>query len=553
VVAFGAVGPSASGQGSTASTTLTWSHTCAGSDTVLYVGVALGVTGDGGFTTTCTYNGVSMTSMGVVHSANGTNGYLEVFKLANPPTGSALTVLVTAAGGTPATLSGGSQSYSGVTGNGTPVTNFRTGVGALSAVVPGTTAGNLVVAFLACGTNGSTITAPATQRFAQSQLNSTAAGNSAGADQAAGGSVTIGWSAADDSAILAFEAQGPANVPVDMLQRFAPWYLPGVGASQGGGYGRQGIPGMPASTRFYRELPAWVSPDAAVTPVPLTEAGTSAETLAVTAAVPLAEAGTSAEVLAITQPVALTEAGVAADALGVAIPVALTEAGASSETLGVTAATAISLTDAGASTETLAVVIATAIPLTEAGASSETLTVSSAVPLTEAGAASNTLAVTSLVPLTEAGASSETLRITQATALTESGASSETLGAATAVPLTDAGASAETLGVTVATAISLTEAGAASNTLALLSPIGVSLTELGAAADALAFSVLTAPVTYGTARAGAGTIPHGARAVAGAPRAAAGTSTAPRAGRAAAGAPHAAAGDGRTATSKGAP
>jgi len=150
-VTFDAVGPSSSGGGTAGSATATsgsWSHTCTGSNLALIVGVAIGLTGAG--TTTATYNGVAMQSLGVINSDNQTAGYAQLFGLVNPATGANTVAIST----TLASITGGSMSFTNAIGFGTAVTSFGNSA-APSCAVTGTHAGNMV-ADVVC--NGSAIT-----------------------------------------------------------------------------------------------------------------------------------------------------------------------------------------------------------------------------------------------------------------------------------------------------------------------------------------------------------------------------------------------------------
>lgn len=96
--------------GSTAS--ISWSHTCSGTDRVLLVDACIGTSSGGDTkTTTVTYNGVSMTSIGKRHSDDATAGFVERFLLVNPASG-ANTVQLTI-NSSAIELIGGAQSFNG--------------------------------------------------------------------------------------------------------------------------------------------------------------------------------------------------------------------------------------------------------------------------------------------------------------------------------------------------------------------------------------------------------------------------------------------------------
>jgi hypothetical protein len=150
-------------------------------------------------TMAATYNGVAMTSVGVVHSGgvSSISGYVQLWRLIAPATG-ANTVAITVTGGTPTSLAGGSVSYTGVnqtTPLGTPVTGTAQ-TGSPSVAVTGTTAGNMVAG---AAVNGGAFTSSNnTGRWQNNASSSTAAGNAAQADAAASGTVTMSWTVAAD-------------------------------------------------------------------------------------------------------------------------------------------------------------------------------------------------------------------------------------------------------------------------------------------------------------------------------------------------------------------
>lgn len=201
-VTFDAVGPSSSGQTATGTST-SWSHTVGAGNAVLLVGVAVGIGADGGITTTATYNGVSMTSLGKRHTNDQTAGYLEVFYL-NAPASGTHSVVVTAS--TTVDLSCGSISFVGVDPTaplGTPA--LTAGSTANPSATASAATGNYEVVFGACGAAFATPTQ--TSAWIANLNSSSGAGN--GAAQYASGSgasKTYGWTiAADWWALLAVE------------------------------------------------------------------------------------------------------------------------------------------------------------------------------------------------------------------------------------------------------------------------------------------------------------------------------------------------------------
>lgn len=212
-LAFDAVGPNASGQNALAPTSLTWSHTCGGSNRVLLVGVAVGQASGSDATKTIssvTYAGVAMTSLGVRHSNNQTAGYVQVFGLIAPASG-ANNVIVTFASA-PTSAEAGSLSFNGadqVSGWGTPV--LASGATATAtATVSSNTSGNIIAYFVVNGADtGTNPTSPATKRYQANFNHSSAGGCSGGATiPATGSSVTCSWPVtADWYAVIAVEVK----------------------------------------------------------------------------------------------------------------------------------------------------------------------------------------------------------------------------------------------------------------------------------------------------------------------------------------------------------
>lgn len=192
-VTFDAVGPSSAGT-SINSTTLSWSHTCSGTERLLTVGVAV----SGGITTnsiTATYNSVSMTSAGRVFSNNQNDGWVELFYLVAPATGSN-TVLVTC--DVTRTLIGGSVSFNGVdqsTPVDTAVTGFDDGTPAPSLTVSSAT-GDMVVDAVCTGTG--VTSSSQTNRWLKNVEAITAAGNAAQSTADGAASVNMAYTISTD-------------------------------------------------------------------------------------------------------------------------------------------------------------------------------------------------------------------------------------------------------------------------------------------------------------------------------------------------------------------
>jgi hypothetical protein len=190
VVAFDAVGPSSAGASSTASNTVTWSHTCSGSNRLLIVGVAVGANTSPTISSV-TYNGVAMTSVGKMNTNNQTNaGFVELFRLIAPATGTNSVVVTTSAA--VLTLAAGSVSFTGVhqvAPLGVPVLAFGDST-TPSVSVPNTSLGNVVIDAMCCGTAA---TASSQTLMWRRNINGgSGAGNGASSTVAAtGGTMTL--------------------------------------------------------------------------------------------------------------------------------------------------------------------------------------------------------------------------------------------------------------------------------------------------------------------------------------------------------------------------
>jgi len=151
-VAFDAVGPSSSGTGALTASSLTWSHTVgAGTNMALFAAADTGMgTADLTVTTTATYNGVAMTSIGRCAANGSGSGYAELFMMINPPSG-AHNVVVTV-NKSITSIVGGSVSFSGVHQT-QPYRNANTAYGnstSMSLTIPSQT-GNMVLSSASCG------------------------------------------------------------------------------------------------------------------------------------------------------------------------------------------------------------------------------------------------------------------------------------------------------------------------------------------------------------------------------------------------------------------
>jgi hypothetical protein len=189
-VAFDAVGPSSAGISVANGSTLSWSHTVSGSNTLLVVSVAVGANADGGLSLSATYNSVAMVSAAKVHSNNTSYGFVQLFYLVAPANGSH-TVQVTLSGGT-ADMEAGSVSFTGVNQT-NPIAHIATAFGnsTTPAVTVTSAPGNMIVDGVAYGTLLGASTQ--TNSWMNNQNGSTAGGNGAQSTAAGSASVTMGY------------------------------------------------------------------------------------------------------------------------------------------------------------------------------------------------------------------------------------------------------------------------------------------------------------------------------------------------------------------------
>lgn len=191
-VAYDTVGPSSLGTATTG-TSLSWSHTCSGTNRLLVVSINVGAASDD-VETTATYNGVSMTSAGRVASNNQIDGYTQLFYLVAPATGSN-TVTVTST--LSKSLVGGSISFTGVDQT-SPVSNITTNFGSGAAPVINVTSdyGNMVVDSLCAGSNINSSNQDL--RWRDNVNTASGAGNGAQTTAPGQGTVNITYSISND-------------------------------------------------------------------------------------------------------------------------------------------------------------------------------------------------------------------------------------------------------------------------------------------------------------------------------------------------------------------
>lgn len=193
-VAIDAIGPSATGVVAAGTTTVSWSHTCSGTNRYLVAAIAVGA-GQTTWTTTATCNGNAMTSLGRQQSNNQNDGYIELFGII-PPVGSC-SIVVTCNNSVTYGLIGGSISATGVDQTSPTRTVLPAyGTGTSIQVTPTGAANDLFIDAACCGSDIST--SLQTLQVQQNYNVSTGAGNLSMSTAPGGTSATMGYTSQND-------------------------------------------------------------------------------------------------------------------------------------------------------------------------------------------------------------------------------------------------------------------------------------------------------------------------------------------------------------------
>lgn len=126
-----------------------WSHTCTGKNLMLIVTLTYGAFSVNSVTTTVTYNGVALTKLGRQNSANTDEGFVELWYLQNPATGTHSVAWTSS--GTGATVLGASASFANVGGIESLTIGYTTTTTNASLTVPSATSRSMVVMGAATG------------------------------------------------------------------------------------------------------------------------------------------------------------------------------------------------------------------------------------------------------------------------------------------------------------------------------------------------------------------------------------------------------------------
>lgn len=188
VVAFDA----SAGAKNAGSSPLSWTQAVgSGSNRALLVDFTVGSSNDAGCTPHVTDNGTAMTELTAVHSDNQHAGALTVWGLLNPPSGTnTISASVSGCTSAPSALTGGSESFTGVSGFGSHAIAY--GAGATSSVSLAAATGDLVGEFAADGSYINAANSPVVSKFIENQNSNTGAGNSAGGYEPGNGASQAG-------------------------------------------------------------------------------------------------------------------------------------------------------------------------------------------------------------------------------------------------------------------------------------------------------------------------------------------------------------------------
>lgn len=211
-VAFDALGPGSSGSATGNVTSINWNHTCgSGSNRLLVVGVGMGGANPG-VSISVTYGSSTLTSAGQVSSDNQADGFVQLFYLTAPASGTN-TITVTNTGGQSRDLLGGSLTFTGVDQT-TPIANTTTNFGADTnpTVTVTSASGNMVVDAVVCGSP--LLSSNQTLQWMNNLNGNTAAGNAAQSTASGASSVTMSYSSNNDWwGIIATSIRAAAAAP----------------------------------------------------------------------------------------------------------------------------------------------------------------------------------------------------------------------------------------------------------------------------------------------------------------------------------------------------
>lgn len=192
----------ASGGGKNSGTSpLSWTQVVgSGSNRALLADVTVGTSADGGCTVSVTDNGTAMTQVALVHDNNQHAGFLSVWGIAAPPSGTnTISASVTGCSGRPSALTGGSESFTGVSQSapfGAHATAFGSGTQS-SVSVTSASSSDLTGEFASDGNAVSAAVSPVAQKFIENQNSNSGAGATGGGLMPSSGATDTGkWNMA---------------------------------------------------------------------------------------------------------------------------------------------------------------------------------------------------------------------------------------------------------------------------------------------------------------------------------------------------------------------
>lgn len=177
------------------SSPLSWTQTVgSGANRALLADITIGSSNDIGCAPVVKDNGVTMTEITAVHDNNQRAGGMAVFGLANPPSGTnTITASVTGCSSAPSALTGGSESFTGVSQSAPFGAHaVSAGAGTVSSVSLSAPAGDLTGEFASDGSSVSSAQSPVVSKFIENQNFSSGAGNTAGGYEPGNGASQAG-------------------------------------------------------------------------------------------------------------------------------------------------------------------------------------------------------------------------------------------------------------------------------------------------------------------------------------------------------------------------
>jgi hypothetical protein len=489
----------------TSNRNLAFNHTCGAAATKLYVAVVMGLTNDINQTVTVTYDTVSMSDIGAgqVHADSVTNGYVQVFELDNPTTGAAKSVSISiTGGGTPGSLIGGAWSYAPASGftlqTGTPASTSTTSPTTPITTNLTTTAGNRVAGAIGTGSSGEA--ALLTQVFLVNVNNSTGAGNGAAEDgYAPGGTTAVGFSVADDAALIAWEIQAVssgASVTADVAASSTATITAAATGSRLAAASRSTTATITPAMTAAEQAAASRSNTATITAT-MTAAESAAAARNTTATITAAGTYGQPAAAAVASTATITPAMTAAESGAAAVSTAATITASATITTGQIAA------DVAASSTATITAAMTAAELA-AAARSATATITATMTAAEQAAA----AVASVATITAAGTGSRLAAsaVASQAAITAAAAAAASVAAAVSTAATITAAADVTTGLT-GTPGSVAVSNRASSAAAVTSaPSGRATVSSAPAGTAAVSNTSSGSVTIASTAAGAVTI-----------------------------------------------